>query len=267
MTQTASTPDGAGPANERSAHRRRLRPQPGGRLPRRVSGPVAGRGAGATAGRAAIPNFEPRRRSAGRAAPRPGPSITTRAVRLVVALPDHPLLDRLVRGRAWIPVLGVLLAGIVAMQVEVLKLGASIGRSVQMTTELQSRNEMLRASVTSLSNPQRIESVAEATMGMVLPGPGAVAFITAQRSGQAAQAAANIHAPSPSAFVASQTAAGQSSATGAGASQVAAGQSSATGAGASQVVAGQSSATGAGASQVAAGQSTTAIGGGSSSGG
>ena len=219
MTPTATTPPAGGSATHRPGHRRPLRPRLGSPLPRRVSGPAAGR-AGAR-----------------RAAPRPEPSFAARGVAFALALPDHPLLDRLVRARAWIPMLGVLLAGIVAMQVEVLKLGASIGRSVQMTTELQSRNEMLRASVTSLSNPQRIESVAEATMGMVLPGPGAVAFITAQRSGQAAQAAANIHAPSPSAFVASQTAAGQSSATGAG------------------------------ASQVAAGQSTTAIGGGSSSGG
>src|SRR5215467_15439290 len=57
---------------------------------------------------------------------------------------DHPLLDRLIRGRAWIPILGVLLAGIVAMQVEVLKLSVSVGRSVAVASQLQSENQALR---------------------------------------------------------------------------------------------------------------------------
>ena len=54
----------------------------------------------------------------------PAGPLGVRALAFVRSLPDHSLLDRLVRGRAWIPLLGVLLAGIVAMQVEVLKLGA-----------------------------------------------------------------------------------------------------------------------------------------------
>ena len=58
-----------------------------------------------------------------------------------MSLPDHSLLDRVVRGRAWIPLLGVLLAGIVAAQVEILKLGASMGRSLEQTTTLTSQNE------------------------------------------------------------------------------------------------------------------------------
>ncbi len=41
----------------------------------------------------------------------------------------------------------MLLAGIVAMQVEVLKLSANMGRSIERGTALQSRNEQLRASV------------------------------------------------------------------------------------------------------------------------
>ncbi len=225
MTPTASTPAAGGSATERSAHRRRLRPRPGARPPRRVSGPVGGRGADAAAGRSTVPDSgrstvpdsgrstirDPgrRRAPAGRSAPRSGPSLGARAVTFVLALPDHPLLDRLVRARAWIPVLGVLLAGIVAMQVEVLKLGASIGRSVQTTTELQSRNELLRASVANLSNEQRIESMAE-TMGMVMPAPDGVSFLVAQRDGDAARAAVNIHAPSPSTFSASPVAGSES---------------------------------------------------------
>jgi len=115
-------------------------------------------------------------------------------------LPDHQLLDRIVRGRAWIPLLGVMLAGIVAMQVEVLKLGASIGRSVQRSTALSSRNELLRASVASLSDDARLERLA-AGMGMVMPAPEQVAFLSARPGGDVGRAVANIHPPDAAAFL------------------------------------------------------------------
>jgi hypothetical protein len=115
---------------------------PGGRSasvrpPRRVSGPVGGRAAAA-------------------AAPRESLALGGRALALVLGLPDHSLIDRLVRGRAWIPLLGVLLAGIVAMQVEILKLGASTGRAVEQAATLQTQNEALQAGVATLADDQRI---------------------------------------------------------------------------------------------------------------
>ena len=108
-----------------------------------------------------------------------------RTAAFVRALPDHVLLDRVIRGRAWIPLLGVLLAGIVAMQVEVLKLNAGIGRSLERGTALQAQNELLRASVAQLSDEQRIERMA-AQMGMLMPAPGQLKFVgrgTAASSG------------------------------------------------------------------------------------
>jgi hypothetical protein len=99
-------------------------------------------------------------------------------------------------------VLGVMLAGIVAMQVEVLKLGASVGRSIERSSALQTRNELLRASVASLSDEGRIERLA-AGMGMVMPPPGSVAFLSGSAS--ADRALAGIHAPDPTAFLASTT--------------------------------------------------------------
>ncbi|MGA2924972.1 MAG: hypothetical protein ABSG43_03075 [Solirubrobacteraceae bacterium] len=180
MTPSASPPPVAAPPKQRPEHRRGLRP--GARLPRRVSGPMGGRAAGAGAAPRPAPGAPPR--------PAPGAA--------------HQLLDRLVRARAWIPVLGVLLAGIVAMQVEVLKLGAGIGRSVQTATELQSRNELLRASVAGLSDEQRIEQIAT-KMGMVIPPPGGVAVLPAQRTPDVGQALANVHAPNASAFESLQT--------------------------------------------------------------
>jgi hypothetical protein len=117
---------------------------------------------------------------------------------VIRTLPDHSLLDRIVRGRTWILVLGVMLAGIVAMQVELLKLNASIGRSLQLGAALQSRNELLRASVSSLSDAQRIEHLASG-MGMVMAGPTAVQFLGG-RPADPGRAAASIHAPDSTTF-------------------------------------------------------------------
>jgi hypothetical protein len=128
-----------------------------------------------------------------------------RVVACARALPDHPLLDRIIRGRTWIALLGLMLAGIVAMQVEVLKLGASVGRSLQASAALQSRNDLLRASVASLADDQRIERIA-AQYGMVMPAPGAVVFLPRSRT-DALRAAANIHPADGTSFVASLAAA------------------------------------------------------------
>jgi hypothetical protein len=96
----------------------------------------------------------------------------------------------------------VLLAGIVAMQVEVLKLGAGIGRSIERGTELQSRNELLRASVAGLADDRRIERLA-AGMGMVMPTADAIDFLSLRPVGYVPRAAASIHQPDAAAFKAS----------------------------------------------------------------
>jgi hypothetical protein len=92
-----------------------------------------------------------------------------------------------------------MLVGIVAMQVEVLKLGASIGRSLQRGTELQSRNEALRISVASLADEQRIERMA-AAMGMAMPASDAIGFLSARSPGNVGRALANIHSPNAQDF-------------------------------------------------------------------
>lgn len=148
-------------------------------LPRRVSGPTTGRARAATA---------PRQSTVG-----------ARTLALVRSLPDHSLIDRLVRGRAWIPVLGVLLVGLVAMQVEILKLGNRLGRSIERSSVLQSQNDSLQAGLATLADDQRIERLATG-MGMALPSPGLLSFIGAHPQTQLARALANIHAPDPSGF-------------------------------------------------------------------
>jgi len=151
-----------------------------------------------------LPAFRPRPRPAPAPAPRERETqqggIARRAGAFVVSLPDHSWLDRVVRGRAWIPLLGVLLAGIVAAQVEILKLGASNGRALEQTTTLTNTNEQLRGSVAALSDDQRIERLA-GSMGLVLPPAGAVGYLAAGHGANLAGALTNIHTPDSSAFV------------------------------------------------------------------
>jgi hypothetical protein len=158
-------------------------------VPRRVSGPVR------------------RARTQPPAQPPSAPRVAERTGAFLRSLPDRPLVDRLVRGRAWIPVLGVMLAGIVFMQVEVLKLGASVGRSIEATSALTARNQLLRANVAALTDQAHIERLA-AGMGMIMPAPGSVGFLPARADGNLGQAIANIHAPDPATFLSSQAANG-----------------------------------------------------------
>ncbi len=198
MTPPAATSAGRRAAATKDSHRRSIRHQAAQAAPRRVSGPSAGRAATVPAPFA--PARRPFRRTGpARSAPARSASIPARALAVVRGLPDHSLLDRIVRGRAWIPLLGVMLAGIVAMQVEVLKLGANMGRAIERGTALQSRNELLRASVATLSDDQRIERLA-AGMGMVMPAPTAVGFVS-MRAANAQRAVANIHQPDAPAFL------------------------------------------------------------------
>jgi cell division protein FtsL len=94
----------------------------------------------------------------------------------------------------------VLLVGIVAMQVEVLKLNAGIGRSLERASALQGQNELLRAGVARLSDEQRIERIA-AGMGMVMPSADQMRFV---RTGPASvESALNaIKAPDATNFLA-----------------------------------------------------------------
>jgi cell division protein FtsL len=247
MTPAVTTPAG-------KATRARVRHAAPAARPRRVSGPASGVPTVAGAARTAAPapvfapprRFSaPPRRVSGPARRRPAsarPRVTlgARAVAFLRALPDHSLLDRLIRGRVWIALLGVMLVGIVAMQVEVLKLGASMGRNIAQATTLQGHNEALRASVAALADDQRIEALA-AKQGMVMPAPSDVAFLPVASSAVIQRAVSDIHAPAPAAFLTAATgngavttlanaaSAGALSGSGAGSTSSAASGSSASG--------------------------------------
>jgi cell division protein FtsL len=186
VATSARTPIASGPAGGRGAgHRAPVRRSTAPRNPRRVSGPARRR-----------PSDQPVVRA----------PLAARSAGFIRALPDHALLDRIIRGRYWIPLLGVLLVGIVAMQVEVLKLNAGIGRALEQSTSLQNRNEQLRAAVARGADDQRIESIA-AHMGMVMPQPAAIRFLAHAPIANVGKAISSIHVPDATSFQAALTAA------------------------------------------------------------
>jgi cell division protein FtsL len=152
----------AATAAERHAARARARTAPQ-RLPRRVSGPAAPR---------AVP------------APRPYTSVFER----IRALPDHRVIDRLLRGRIWICFIGVALMGIVAMQVSMLKLNSGISRAVETSATLERQNSDMEASIARLASGERIRAAADRT-GMVTPAAGEVHYLRVRGAADAARAA------------------------------------------------------------------------------
>jgi cell division protein FtsL len=182
-------------------------------------------------------------RIAPRPVPRPAPRITrperrdapatgtrgARALAFVRGLPDHSLTDRLVRGRAWIPVLGVLLVGIVALQVSILRLNTSMGRAIEQSTTLQTQNGELHAQVASLGSVARIERLASG-MGMVMSTPAQTSFLSPRASGLRSRAIANMTAPTSAALSTVGAAASSATSATAGATTATSTAASSTGA-------------------------------------
>jgi cell division protein FtsL len=139
----------------------------------------------------------PRTGTPNRPAPAPARVALGAAARRLRALPDARLLDRLVRGRAWIAIVAVALMGIVFMQVSMLQLNAGIGRAVTSADTLERQNSTLRADISQLDSGEQIQKVAT-ELGMVMPAAGDVRFLDA-RQADGARAAANVIAPAPAA--------------------------------------------------------------------
>jgi hypothetical protein len=144
------------------------------RHPRRVSGPVRGL----------------------RVAP-PARGGTTPLERLR-AVPDHRLVDGLLRSRAWIVIVGVLLGGIVAMQVSLLKLNSGISRAVETSSTLERQNANMQDRIAQLSSSLRVGDAAAKT-GMVFPPAGEVRYLRARGERDDQLAAQRLTPPSSTA--------------------------------------------------------------------
>ncbi len=172
--------------------------------PRRISGPLRPAPAGARAGgggAAAAPATRP-----GIALPAPG-----RVLEGLRGLPDHRFTDRLVGGRAWIPVVGMLLIGIVTMQVGLLRLNSGIGRSVERAAVLERENAALRAVNGRLSSGERVREAA-LRAGLVDPLAGSVRFL--RGGADARRAVRGIKAPGTGAAATAAAAAATPTTTG-----------------------------------------------------
>jgi hypothetical protein len=80
----------------------------------------------------------------------------------VRGLPDSSLIVRLTRGRAWIAVLGALLAGIVALNVVTLSIAATAGHVDRNVQALEEENSFLRGRDALKSGASRIRQDAAA---------------------------------------------------------------------------------------------------------
>lgn len=120
------------------------------------------------------------------------PPLALRLGGAVHGLAEHRLLERIIRGRAWIGILAVGLIGIVFMQVSMLRMNAGIGQAVEKSATLERQNSTMRAAISELSSGDRI--AAEATrLGLVLPA-GTPRFLDA-RGADARRALASMTEP------------------------------------------------------------------------
>ena len=106
------------------------------------------------------------------------------------------VLDSLLRGKGWIALVGVLLAGIVFFNVDVLELNRGIAKDAERASALKRENSVLRTRVAQLGSTERIQRAA-ARLGLVLPQPGEIRYLRAHPSLDARKAAQSIEAPAP----------------------------------------------------------------------
>ena len=210
--------------------------------------------------RAATPRVPRRVSGPARPARRRAPAVRTGAraglLARLRAVPDARLLDRLVRGRGWIAIVGVALIGIVFLQVSLLNLNAGISRAVTSAETLERQNATLRESIAQLDTGERISDAATEA-GMVMPSAGEVTFLDARRA-DGRKAAAAVRPPKPVASTATTgatpPAAGADAAAGTGAAATGtAAAGGAAGAGAAATGATTAGAAGTGAAGASAG--------------
>jgi hypothetical protein len=171
------TPPSTAAATRQAGHSRTVRRGATPRASRRISGPARtprAALAGALAGRAPL---------------------SLRLGSTAMRVGDARVLDRLVRGRAWIALMAIGLMGIVFMQVSMLRLNAGISRAVTAADTLERQNSSMRADISQLDSGERIQDVA-ARLDMVTPAAGDVRYLDAA-SANAARAAAAIKPPNP----------------------------------------------------------------------
>ncbi len=181
-TSTRAAAGSGRPAAATGASQRRRAVSTNPRAFRRVSGPAA-----------------PRHRDAAtpeRVGLRPLPvlgTIGSHALRAGKTLNGLNILDRLLRGRGWIALLGVLLIGLVALNVGLLRLNAQAGRNAAAARELRIKNAELGGKVARLSSAERLLRAGE-KLGLVLASPGSIHYLKSRGAADGKRAASRIDA-------------------------------------------------------------------------
>ncbi len=159
------------------ARRPRTRPTPKGRAVAAPARKAPARKSPARKAPARAPRWA---RPASRAAAVGGQLIpfAGRTAVAVGQLPDSGLMVRMTRGRAWIAVLGVLLAGIVSLNVITLSFAASSGRIDEQITTLEEENSILGGRDARLSGIGRTRDAAGA-IGLAMPSSEDIHFTDA----------------------------------------------------------------------------------------
>jgi hypothetical protein len=120
-----------------------------------------------------------------RAAPRAASATPARLVPIAVGrrtavavgdLADSGLMMRMTRGRAWIGVLAVLLAGIVALNVASLGLSASTTKIGTQSDSLDRQNSVLRTQLAKQLSDERVDQIAGG-LGLSIPQPGEIGYL------------------------------------------------------------------------------------------
>jgi hypothetical protein len=127
----------------------------------------------APARKAPVRRKAPTRRPGGQLIP-----IAAGAAIAVRQLPDSSLMVRMTRGRVWIGVLGVLLAGIVAINVITLSLSAAAGHIDRNIQALEEENSLMRGRDAKLSGSSRVRHDA-AAFGLAATTTEAVGYVQA----------------------------------------------------------------------------------------
>jgi hypothetical protein len=117
----------------------------------------------------------PTRRPGGQLIP-----IAAGAATAVRQLPDSSLMVRMTRGRAWIGVLGVLLVGIVAINVITLSLSATAGHIDRNIQALEEENSLLSGRDARLYGSARVRHEA-AGLGLVAVSSEGTSYLQASK--------------------------------------------------------------------------------------
>ncbi len=165
-----------------AAPKRRTAPAP---PPSRTAPPkrkAPKRKAAAAPAPARVPTRKPARKAPQRARPKvrrsPGARVIPFAGRTAVAvsqLPDSGLIVQMTRGRLWIGVLGVLLVGIVGLNVVNLSFSANAAKIDGQIAALEQENNVLEGRDATKSSVDRIHSLGREA-GLYQPSAGDIHF-------------------------------------------------------------------------------------------